>query len=176
MSFAALADSSVGAPNHADRSRRDRAGLRIGRADEGARRSGLARPRARAQPRFRIRSRHIDRPTIRAHPRARRGRPAWWFCTAGRWVALGDCSWAWIPQPRVGQLSTSTPRQRVLRDSLVEGGNATKPFWLQNGAIFSFNKRGNWLPRATLGRVRARTRNRPWRGRGCRKCRGDTPD
>jgi len=133
-----------------------------------------SRPRARARRWFRSRSRRSDRPTIRAQPRARCGRPASWSCNAGRWDDLGDCSWA---------LSTTTKSEALDVNQPLVKGRTPAPIASSVGrphspAIFGLeiNKCGNCPPPATRGRVRARTRNRLWRGPDCRKYQGDRPD
>jgi hypothetical protein len=68
-----------------------------------------AMPRAPGERSFPVRSRHIERPTIRTHPRARRGRPACSICSAGRWDVLGDCSCVFVPEPKAKALIQINP-------------------------------------------------------------------
>jgi len=84
-----------------------------------------AMPRARAERSFPVRSRHIERPTIRGRTQARHARLACSICSAGRWGAHDDCSY---------DLDTRTKSDGLDRDQSDRPGRKCGPLRIK-GAL-----------------------------------------
>jgi hypothetical protein len=165
-----------------------------------------AMPRARAERSLRARSRHIERPIIRARTRARRERLACSIGNAGNSGAHGDCSCFSVPKLKSDRRDLDQPPGRsdataikLDPEGLME---PCAPAWYYPQAAWypwppgtipcrKARKRGrrsrgvceplnckcdNWVPRTRYGSAPGQSRNRLWRGRDCRKCRDDRLD